>query len=202
MLDLLDYRRRVFEMYQRIRELGSDTPEAFSLFRAVRDDLFAHHPQSALDDQQRADFSGLRYYAYHPAYRVVARLERNLPTVTEYTLDVGGDGTVLLRQIGTVSFDLPHGSGSLGVFWISGYGGGIFIPFRDATNARTTYGGGRYLYDTIKGADLGTTDDSLVLDFNYAYHPSCYYNPRWVCPLAPPSNRLNWAIEAGEQVLG
>jgi uncharacterized protein (DUF1684 family) len=84
------------------------------------------------------------------------------------------------------------------VYWIAGYGGGLFLPFRDATNASTTYGGGRYLYDTIKGADLGAGNDELVLDFNYAYHPSCCYNPRWVCPLAPPQNRLSFAVEAGE----
>jgi uncharacterized protein (DUF1684 family) len=82
-----------------------------------------------------------------------------------------------------------------------GYGGGVFLPFRDATNNRQTYGGGRYLYDTIKGADLGTAQGGIVLDFNYAYHPSCYYNPRWVCPLAPPQNILDFPVTAGEMLL-
>ncbi len=65
-----------------------------------------------------------------------------------------------------------------------------------------TYGGGRYLLDTIKSADLGSDIDTatVVLDFNYAYHPSCAYDPRWVCPLAPPDSRLPIAIEAGEQL--
>ncbi len=74
----------------------------------------------------------------------------------------------------------------------------MFIPFRDATSGQTTYGGGRYLLDTAKGADLGTNGDALVLDFNFAYHPSCHYDPQWVCPLAPPPNRLAVPIEAGE----
>ena len=74
----------------------------------------------------------------------------------------------------------------------------MFLPFRDATSGNTTYGGGRYLLDTAKGADLGSAGDALVLDFNFAYHPSCVYDPKWVCPLAPLANRLAVAVEAGE----
>ena len=89
---------------------------------------------------------------------------------------------------------------ALGVFWIEGYAGGIFIPFRDGTSGRETYGGGRYLWDSIKGADLGSERDELVLDFNFAYHPSCVYDARWSCPLAPPENRLAIPIPAGERL--
>jgi len=78
---------------------------------------------------------------------------------------------------------------------------GLFLPFGDTTNGTTTYGGGRYLLDTAKGADLGGDDGGLVLDFNFAYNPSCAYDPRWVCPLAPPGNRLPVGVEAGERVL-
>jgi uncharacterized protein (DUF1684 family) len=200
MLDLLDYRRTVFEMYRQIRALGTGSPQAFELFRTRRDDLFANHPQSALDAEQRRNFKGLRYYDYHPAFRVVASFKANAETV-EYVLDGGDDGDVMIRQLGQVEFDLPGGSGSLGVFWIAGYGGGIFIPFRDATNKDSSYGGGRHLYDTIKGADLGSEGTGLILDFNYAYHPSCYYNAIWTCPLAPPQNKLDFRVEAGEQLM-
>lgn len=196
MLDLLDYRRRVFELYRQIRILGAGSHE---LFRQERDKLFAEHPQSALDDEQKQSFRGLNYFPYNPAYRVLASVEK--AEELSFQLEVGDDGKVTMRQIGKVSFDLPFGSGSLGVYWIEGYGGGLFIPFRDATNQVSTYGGGRYLYDTIKGADLGTVGEKLVLDFNFAYHPSCYYNPRWICPLAPQANRLSFPIEAGERLL-
>ena len=87
----------------------------------------------------------------------------------------------------------------LNLYWIEGYGGGLFLPFRDATNGRVSYGGGRYLYDTIKGADLGAGSESVLLDFNFAYNPSCAYNDRWVCPLSPPENWLPQAIRAGEK---
>jgi uncharacterized protein (DUF1684 family) len=83
-----------------------------------------------------------------------------------------------------------------------GYAGGLFVPFRDATSGQETYGGGRYLLDTIKSADFGSQVDpaSVVLDFNYAYHPSCAYDPRWVCPLAAPDSRVPIPIRAGERL--
>ncbi len=196
MLDLLDYRRRVFDLYRMVRE----NPQAYAEFRQRRDDLFRYHPQSALDAVQKATFRGLNYYPYNPAYRVTAKVDTNVEPIT-YEYDLEGDGHTIVRQFGQVTFDLPTGIGTLGLFWIQGYGGGLFLPFGDATNTHVTYGAGRYLYDTIKGADLGANQDEIVLDFNYAYHPSCYYNPRWVCPLAPPQNRLAFPIEAGERLM-
>ena len=93
--------------------------------------------------------------------------------------------------------DAPFGSDD--VYWIEVYGGGVFVPFRDATSGSETYGAGRYLLDTIKGADLGGEGDRLILDFNYAYNPSCAYDPRWSCPLAPAVNWLQVPIQAGER---
>ena len=88
---------------------------------------------------------------------------------------------------------------TLDLYWLDGYGGGIFLSFADATSGRETYGACRYLLDTVKGADLGEEGGRLVLDFNFAYNPSCAYDPRWVCPLAPPGNRLAVPIRAGER---
>jgi uncharacterized protein (DUF1684 family) len=197
MIDLLDYRRRVADTYRVIREWGTDSPQSFAHFCRERDGLFGTHSQSPLDERQKAAFQGLIYYDYDPAFRVVATVDTSVAPRL-YEMDLGEDGLCTLRQFGQVSFELPTGTGSLGLFWIAGYGGGVFLPFRDTTNGRETYGGGRYLYDTIKGADLGTVGDQIILDFNYAYHPSCHYNPRWGCPLAPPQNRLDFAIQAGE----
>ena len=91
--------------------------------------------------------------------------------------------------------------GPLELYWLDAYGGGVFLPFADATRGRETYGGGRYLLDTVKGADLGMQDDRLVLDFNFAYNPSCAYDARWACPLSPPANRLELEVRAGERML-
>jgi hypothetical protein len=88
----------------------------------------------------------------------------------------------------------------LELYWLTSYGGGLFLPFADATSGTETYGAGRYLLDTVKGADLGQEEGRLVLDFNFAYFPSCAYDPRWTCPLAPPANRLSVPVRAGERL--
>ena len=202
MLDLLDYRRRVAEMYRAVRAAGND-PAAYSAFREARDELFRAHSQSAFDELQKGLFIRLAYYDYDPTYCVIAEVDYNVePEILD--VELGEDGHFAYRRFGRVTFTLPTGTGSLSLFWITGYGGGLFLPFGDATNrdesyVTKTYGGGRYLYDTIKGADLGPAFDSIVLDFNYAYNPSCAYNPRWVCPLTPPENRLPFPIPAGEK---
>ena len=69
-----------------------------------------------------------------------------------------------------------------------------------APPAPASYGGGRYLLDTAKGADLGGTDGSLVVDLNFLYHPSCRYSDSWVCPLAPAGNTITAPVRAGERL--
>ncbi len=102
-------------------------------------------------------------------------------------------------RFATAGFELLGRELELDCYWLEGYAGGLFLPFGDATNGATTYAAGRYLLDTVKGADLGSGEGTLVLDFNFAYNPSCAYNERWVCPLAPNENRLPVAIQAGER---
>jgi uncharacterized protein len=196
MLELLNYRRQVSDLYRKLRT-ASDPAAACNDFRQARDELFRSHSQSALDAEQKAAFTGLRYADYDAAYRVTARVEPVGPHVYEYDLD--DDGHFRCRRFGQVYFTLPSGSGRLSLYWIEGYGGGVFLPFGDATSNQTTYGGGRYLLDTIKGADLGSIQDEIVLDFNFAYNPSCAYNPRWICPLSPVENRLAFPVMAGEK---
>jgi uncharacterized protein (DUF1684 family) len=113
-----------------------------------------------------------------------------------------GEGDFAARPIGRVVLAGPLEGQSLSVLWIEGYGNGLFLPFRDATNGRETYGAGRYLLDTVKGADQGgdPAGGTLVLDFNLGYHPSCAWDPRWVCPLAPPANALPVEVRVGERL--
>jgi uncharacterized protein len=115
-------------------------------------------------------------------------------------IEASADGRYAFTRFGTVRFELDGDRCGLSLFWLEGYGGGLFLSFRDATSGKTTYGACRYLLDTVKGADLGTEDGRLVLDFNFAYQPSCSYDPIWVCPLAPPENRLTVPVEAGERL--
>lgn len=192
-LDLLDYRRRVSTLYAEVRSLRQrDAPAAHRRWRAQRDELFRTHPRSALPAPERTAFRGLPYRDYDPAFAFTAAV-RPLPH-ERHDVDTSTGGVIPFVRFGAV--DLPIGT--LEVLWLDEYSGGVFLPFRDATSGKTTYGGGRYLLDTAKGADLGSDGDALVLDFNFAYHPSCHYDPQWVCPLAPLANRLTVAVDVGE----
>ena len=117
-----------------------------------------------------------------------------------YDIATSGDLTFGFTHFASAMFCLAGRDLSLEMYWLDGYGGGLLLPFRDATSGDSTYGAGRYLLDTVKGADLGMIDGRIVLDFNFAYNPSCVYDPAWVCPLAPPANRLPVPVMAGEQL--
>jgi uncharacterized protein len=193
-LELLDWKRRVFELYADVRA-AAEPERAWERWRAARDDLFRGHPQSPLPPEAREDFEGLSYFPYDRSLRVPAEVEAAEPELREIA---GSAGSVTrFRRFARARFE----SGSLELYWLEGYGGGVFLPFADATRRRETYGAGRYLLDTVKGADLGMQDGKLVLDFNFAYNPSCSYDPRWACPLAPPANRLAYDVRAGERQL-
>jgi len=198
-LALLDWKRRVFDLYAEIRR-DADPGRAWERWRAARDDLFRSHPQSPLAPGARASFDGLPVFDYDPELRVLASVEPAEAVLRE--IATSGEEPYTFRRFARARFDLANEERTLDLFWLEGYGGGIFLSFADATSGRETYGACRYLLDTVKGADLGEQDGRLVLDFNFAYNPSCAYDPRWVCPLAPPENRLSVAIRAGERVAG
>lgn len=197
-LALATWRREIAELYAKIRNTpAAEEPAAWEHWRARRDELFAEHPETPLGPPARERFEGLQYYDYDPAYRVEATVGAETGDET-ITVEVA-DGVLQYRQVGTARFTLRGQSCRLPLYWVTGYGGGLFVPFGDDTNGRTTFGGGRYLYDTIKGADLGAKPgEPLPIDFNYAYNPSCAYDDRWQCPLAPAESNLPVAVEAGE----
>ena len=194
-LTLLDWRRRVGALYADVRRRADSEPEsALAGFRAGRDALFRDHPESPLRPDARVGFGGVPYWPYDPAMRFEVTVE---PRPAEHLVATSVTGEMFpLRRMSTVHLPV----GDLEVYWIDVYGGGVFLPFRDETAGKESYGAGRYLLDTVKGADLGGSDGRLVVDFNYAYHPSCAYDPRWSCPLAPPANWLPIAVRAGERL--
>ena len=197
-LDIADWRRRVFALYAEVRG-APDPASAHEAWRVGRETLFREHAQSPLcDDPDRTAWQ-FRTYPYDPAYRFVVDIEA-VDDGTPVSVPVGADGVLGLRPFGCTRGLREVVGGELTVFWLEGYGGGVFLPFADATNGGETYGGGRYVLDTIKGADLGRAGAKLVVDFNYAYQPSCSYSPRWICPLPPPENRLAHPLRAGERL--
>jgi uncharacterized protein (DUF1684 family) len=196
LLDLVDWRRRVGDLYR------GGGPDGLKRFRDGRDDLFRTHPQSPIEPDERDSFNGLRYFAHQPAYRVPARFEPG--DGSELVIETGGqDGAVRFRRAGRLVFSLDGVECRLTTLSLVQYAGGLFLPFRDATSGRETYGGGRYLFDTAKNTDglvlaIKPGSPDVTIDFNFAYNASCAYSPRWACPLAPPENHLKVAVRAGE----
>ena len=210
---LADWRRQVSDLYAEVRRLGAGDPDAaLTVWRGERERLYRDHPMSPVPADQRRNFSA-RHFELDPSLRfeVVVQaatpaspvpLASPAPLASPLSLPNSGADTLSFRRIGTVEIPFPDRPRSLSLFWMEGYAGGLFLPFRDATSGAETYAAGRYLLDTAKSADLGGDQQrgSLILDFNFAYQPSCAFDPRWACPLAPPENRLDLPIRAGERI--
>ncbi len=207
---LADWRRQTSTLYAEVRGMAANDPAiALAHWRAVRERLYREHPQSPVPPEARATFRA-RHFDHDPALRSEVVLQPAPPTgpgapgpdAPTLELPESGAERLAFSRIGRIQIPLPGGPRSLSVFWMAGYAGGLFIPFRDATNGTETYGAGRYVIDSAKSADLGgdPARGTLIIDFNFAFQPSCAFDPRFACPLAPPENRLDVPIRAGERL--
>ena len=191
--DVAHWRRSTFEMYRRVR--AESSPSAgHAYWVEARRQMLLNHPASPVKPEDRARSGIGDVSPYDPQFRFEAWLDTEMPALTR-DVQTGTDGIVPFERLGVVHLD---GLGSLDVWRLGSYGGGIFLPVRDTTAGSATYGAGRYLLDTIKGADLGGDDTGLVIDFNFTYNPSCAYDEAWACPLPGPGNRLNVELPVGE----
>ncbi|MGH2893597.1 MAG: DUF1684 domain-containing protein [Solirubrobacteraceae bacterium] len=198
-LELVDWRRRVAALYTALRA-APDPVTAHALWRRGRDELMGEHPQSPLLPADELRRRGVPYWPYDPELRFALELEPSTePEPTTLTLHTGGTETTMLRRLGVLVLPAPLDA-TLDVWWMEQYAGGLFVPLRDGSAGDTSYGGGRYLLDTAKGADLGTAAGRLVVDLNFLYHPSCRYNADWQCPLAPAGNTISYPVRAGERM--
>jgi uncharacterized protein len=196
-LELAGWRRDVSELYAAVR--AEDKPErGHAMWRYRRDEMFRTHPQSPLPAGDPLRAGGLPYWPYDPDLR----FELPLLPVSEpvwLSLPTDGEGTTSLRLVGRVELPSPVAA-TVDVWWLQQYAGGLFLPLRDGTAGGASYGGGRYVLDTAKGADLGGEADALVIDLNFLYHPSCRYSSAWQCPLAPEGNIISAPVQAGERL--
>jgi uncharacterized protein len=198
-LELADWRRQISELYAAIRANPEPTA-AWSQWKAERDRLYGTHSQSPIPAAERGDATAPEYYAYDPSLRTLAEFEP--ADGATFELPDSAAGHVVAERAGTARFELNGEALRLSVFWLLDYSGGFYLSFRDATSGSETYGAGRYVLDTAKGADLGTAGGRVILDFNFAYQASCSYDPHWSCPLPPRENWLSVPIRAGERFRG
>jgi uncharacterized protein len=195
-LELTSWRRTVSELYAAVRA-EDDPRRGHALWRDGRDELFRSHPQSPLPPGDPLRTTGVPYWPYDPRLRFDVPLlkpdsetKRDVPT---------SEGTTRMTLAGRVHLPAPVDQ-AVDVWWLQQYAGGLFLPLRDGTAGESSYGGGRYVLDTAKGADLGGQDGRLIIDLNFLYHPSCRYDVAWLCPLAPPGNTIKAPISAGERL--
>ncbi|MEA2545033.1 MAG: uncharacterized protein QOI09_306 [Chloroflexota bacterium] len=219
-LELADWRRAVAALYADVRRLaGTDPAAALAHWRKTRQALYRDHPQSPVLAGERGSFRA-RHFKHDPALRFEVLVEpppeegqtaspglggfgaAGGPGGLSIELPVSVGGVMSFSRVGTVAVPFAAGARRLELYWMAGYAGGLFLPFRDATNGTETYGAGRYLLDAAKSADLGRGREpgTLVLDFNFAYQPSCAFDPKYACPLSPPANRLDLPVRAGERL--
>ena len=151
---LADWRRCVSVLYATIR-VTEDPRIRWEIWRGARLALFRDHSQLPIDSARRSSYHGVPVFAYDPPLRFLVAVEV-LADILEEVWDIGADGRIrVLPGLRTVGLRAALGA-ELTVFQTQGYGGGMLLPLKDGTSGAETYGCGRYLLNSIKGADLGT----------------------------------------------
>jgi uncharacterized protein (DUF1684 family) len=167
-------------------------------WRKERDEFFRTHQRSPLTPAEKKSFKGLKYYPFNPEFAFSGQIERynfhiNNPKYYATFLTNKGTNKRYLHY-GKFRFKLNGKDYPIEVYK-SILSDLLFIPFKDMTNGKETYEGGRYIDAEI------LPGYRMVLDFNMAYHPSCAYNEKFICALPPRENMLEIEIKAGEKTL-
>lgn len=158
--------------------------------RKEKDEWFRRAPDSPIE--HRASFGGLRYYPVEPSLRFSTQLVRHAAPKTVVMQTSAGDAREY-RNVGHFEIAIDRR-----IVHVQGYespgSDTLFVPFRDQTSGKETYGAGRYL-------DLHPAGpaDAYDLDFNLAYNPMCAYSDEFSCPFPPPENWLPVPVRAGER---
>jgi uncharacterized protein (DUF1684 family) len=158
-------------------------------FRAAKDKFYARGPRAPVTAAQQRGFKGLSYFPENRALVINATINRKVELGIVRMETTKGEQQEY-RRYGVVHFEVD-GEPAQVTLYASGHSQRLFLPFRDATSGKETYGAGRYL-------DLDADGEEVLVDFNYAYNPNCAYNADWSCPLPPAENWLEVPIRAGE----
>ncbi|HZU14430.1 MAG TPA: DUF1684 domain-containing protein [Chloroflexota bacterium] len=170
---------------------GHDETQELTQFRAAKDAFMKEDEQSPLPSEERENFPGLSYYPYNPDLHLQLPLDRDVPA-EPITMETSTGSRREYRRVGKIRFEVDGTPAELMIY--QGSDGSLFLPLRDATSGKETYGAGRYVEPEMVG------DDQVDADLNYLYNPYCAYNEAYSCPLPPIENWLRVPIEAGEKV--
>jgi len=167
-------------------------------WRKERDTFFKAHQRSPLSPKEKKNFKGLKYYPFDPKYVFSGQIERYIFHINNpkyYATFLTNKG-INKRYIRYGKFHFKFDGKEYAVeIYKSILSDTLFIPFKDKTNGKESYEGGRYIDAEI------LPGYKMVLDFNMAYHPSCAYNDNFICVLPPKENTLEIEIRSGEKNL-
>jgi hypothetical protein len=161
-----------------------------SEFRRMRDEFFKNDPNSPLTEEQKAEFTGLKYFPENPELKLTLMLQ-GISDAAPLLMETSKGETRDYMRYGKVHFIVEGQTVELTIY---NNEMGLFLPFVDSLQGKETYPAGRYL----EPVDL--EDGRFLVDFNLSYNPYCAYNDRWSCPLTPLENHLKVPIRAGEKI--
>lgn len=164
--------------------------------RKEKDEFFKNHPQSPIPAAERGKFEGLDYYPVKAGLRFELELHEHREKKTIKIQDSKG-GTREFIRWGEFRFEIGGKEYTLQAYKNEQDGEGLWVPFRDKTSSKETYGAGRYI--DLEPSIHKNPKGDWILDFNQAYNPWCAYNKDYVCPFIPPENWLEVEIRAGEK---
>lgn len=150
-----------------------------------------------------ADLDYVQFYAPDSTYRITATAER-VPNAEPFEMPTYNGQTRSHVAYALLSFVLNGKKQqltlyrNLNVIRMPEYRDYLFLPFKDATSGKETYGGGRYI--DMRTGDI--KDGRVTIDFNKAYNPYCAFQEGYPCPIPPKNNTLSVAVEAGEKAYG
>jgi uncharacterized protein len=159
--------------------------------RSDKDTYLKKDTASPIEDKVK--FTGLKYFDINPAYKIIGKIDR-VTSGQVINITMSGGEVEEYEAYGNVKFEIEGVKCVLKIFKTPE--GNLFLPFKDLTSNKETYGAGRYL-------DFGVNevnDNQIMMDFNKAYHPYCAYNHTFTCPVPPAENTLNVAVKAGERL--
>ncbi len=188
-------------MLHRANPAGDETyAREIEAFRREKDRFFAASPQSPLPHNQphQGRFPGLRYFAPDPAFRIAAQV---VPFARPEVVQMATSTGEIRPQLRYAELHFRLGDQELRLAGFTDphqhHAHELFVPFRDATSGRETYGAGRYLEVALEHDADGV--HTATVDFNLAYNPYCAYSPVYSCPIPPRENTVPVAITAGER---